>query len=235
MMDKVMGMAVDAERGMLAEEAEVAMATVDASGAAVTYQVPGAVTVPADGAPHKVVVSRFKLTPKLDYVSAPKLVEAAYRRAQVANDSPYTLLPGAVNLFVGDEFVGATDLELVAPQGEIELYLGADDRIKTERELKRREVDKKLIGDKRRLHCAYEIALENLLSTEAKITLHDQIPVARHEDIKVKLASVEPEPTERTELNLLDWELVLAPGEKRIVRFDFTVEHPREMHLTGLP
>jgi uncharacterized protein (TIGR02231 family) len=237
MMDQVMGMGADAERGMPVEEAEaeVAMATVDTSGAAVTYQVPGAVTVPADGAPHKVAVSSFELTPKLDYVTAPKLAEAAYRRAQVTNDSPYTLLPGAVNLFAGDEFVGATELELVAPQGEMELYLGTDDRVRVERELKRREVDKKLIGDKRRLHCAYEIALENLLPTEAKITLHDQIPVARHEDIKVKLASVEPEPTERTELNLLDWELVLAPGEKRIVRFDFTVEHPREMHLTGLP
>jgi uncharacterized protein (TIGR02231 family) len=235
MMDKVMGMAVDAERGISVEEAEVAMATVDTSGAAVTYQVPGAVVIPADGAPHKVAVSRFELTPKLDYVSAPKLVEAAYRRAQVINDSLYTLLPGAVNLFAGDEFVGATELELVAPQGRIELYLGTDDRVKIERELKWREVDKKFIGDKRRLHYAYGITLENLLLTEAKITLHDQIPVARHEDIKVKLASVEPEPTERSELNLLDWELVLAPGEKRVVRFDFTVEHPREMHLTGLP
>ena len=37
------------------------------------------------------------------------------------------------------------------------------------------------------------------------------------------------------ELNLLDWELTLAPGEKRVVRFDFTVEHPREMSLIGLP
>jgi hypothetical protein len=59
--------------------------------------------------------------------------------------------------------------------------------------------------------------------------------VSRHEDIKVKLESADPQPTEQTELNLLDWELTLAPGEKRVVRFDFTVEHPREMSLIGLP
>ena len=227
------------EAAMIADveefEAEVVMATVDTSGAAVTYQIPGAVTVPADGAPHKVTVAHFELAPELDYVTAPKLVEAAYRHADVTNDSPYTLLPGPANLFAGDEFIGATKLELTAPGGELELYLGTDDRVRVERELKRRDVDKKLIGDRRRLRYDYEIRLENLLPTEVKITLHDQIPVPRHEDIKVKLESAEPRPTEQTKLNLLEWELVLAPGEKQVVHFGFVVEHPREMSLLGLP
>jgi uncharacterized protein (TIGR02231 family) len=153
----------------------------------------------------------------------------------VTNDSPYTILAGPANLFAGDEFVGTTALELIAPQGEIELYLGADDRVRVARELRRREVDKRLIGDRRRLRYGYEITLENLLPAEATVTLHDQIPVSRHEDIKVKLESADPQPTEQTELNLLDWELTLAPGEKRVVRFDFTVEHPRVMSLIGLP
>jgi len=216
-------------------EAEVVMAAVGTSGAAVTYQIPGAVTVPADGAPHKVTVARFELAPELDYVTAPKLVEAAYRHADVTNNSLYTLLPGPANLFAGDEFIGATELELPAPGGELELYLGTDDRVQVERELKRRDVDKKLIGDRRRLRYGYEIRLENLLPTETKVTLHDQIPVPRHEDIKVKLESAEPRPTEQTKLNLLEWELVLAPGEEYVVHFNFVVEHPREMSLLGLP
>ena len=232
-----MFLAAEPEAAKSAPEVEAAVVTakVEASGAAVTYQVPGTVTVPADGAPHKVAVARFELAPGLDYVAAPKLVEVAYRRAEVTNDSPYTLLAGPANLFAGDEFIGTTALELVAPQGEIELYLGADDRVRVARELRRREVDKRLIGDRRRLRYGYEITLENLLPAEATVTLHDQIPVSRHEDIKVKLESADPQPTEQTELNLLDWELTLAPGEKRVVRFDFTVEHPREMSLIGLP
>ncbi len=216
-------------------EVEVVVATVESTGTAVTYQVPGTVAVPADGAAHKVTVARFELAPRLDYVSAPKLVEAAYRRATVANDSAYTLLPGSINLFDGDEFIGVTKLELIAPGGELELYLGTDDRVRVERELKRREVDKKLIGDRRRLRYGYEITVENLLPGESKITLHDQIPVPRHENIKIKLEFVEPKATEQTELNLLEWALALEPGEKRVVRFDFSIEHPREMRLTGLP
>ncbi len=216
-------------------EAEIAIAAVDASGAAVTYRVPGAASVPADGAPHKVTVARFDLAPELDYVAAPKLVAEAYRRAKVTNDSPYTLLPGVANLFAGDEFIGATDLALTAPNGEVELYLGTDDRVRVERELERREVDKRLLGDRRRLRYGYEIEVENLLPTEATVTLQDQFPVSRHEDIKVRLESADPKPSEHSELNLLAWELVLGPGEEQTVRFDFVVEHPREMDVMGLP
>ncbi len=216
------------------EEAEEVMATVETSGAAVTYTVPGAVSVPADGAPHKVTVARYALSPELDYVSAPKLVEAAYRRAKVANDSSYTLLPGPANLFAGDEFIGATRLELTAPGGKLELYLGVDDRVKVKRELKRREVDKKLIGDRRRITYGYEIALENFLAGPVTLTLYDQVPVAGHESIKVRLESVDPRPVEQTEMGLLKWELTLAAGQKHTVRFDFSVEHPRDMTVVGL-
>lgn len=214
--------------------AEVATAEVSSTGAAVTYTAAGDVSIPGDGAPHKVTIANFSLEPRLDYVTAPRLTPAVYRRARVNNLSPYTLLPGQANLFAGEDFIGAARLELTAPEAEIELYLGTDDRIQVERELKRREVDKRLIGSRRRDHAGYEITLHNLLPVEAHLTLHDQIPVSRHEEVKVRLESADPRPTEQDELNRLRWEFVLAPKEKRVVRFDFSVESPPDMVLTGL-
>ena len=225
----------EADAGLPVEDAVEAQASVDTSGGSVTYHIPDPVTIPADGAPHKVVVARFALTPVMDYVTAPKLVEAAYRRVQNVNDSPYLLLPGAANLFAGDEFIGATRLKLTAPDEKFELYLGVDDRIKVKRELKRREVEKTIFGGKRRQHFGYEITLENLTSGEAVLILHDQLPASKHEDIKIRLESADPKPTEQSELNLLDWELKLAPKEKRTVRFDFGIEAPQDMNLSGLP
>ncbi len=216
-------------------EAEEVQAVVESSGAAVTYTIPGAVTVPPDGAPHKVTVARFALPPRLDYLCVPKLAEAAYRRAKLTNTSPYTLLPGSANLFIGDEFIGSTPLKLTAPQAEIELFLGVDDRIKVERELKRREVGKQFIGGKRHQSFGYELRLENLLGTAIRLTVQDQMPVPRHEEIKVKLEMVEPKPTQQSELNLLKWELAMEPKTKRTLRFDFSVDSPQEMEVVGLP
>ena len=217
------------------EPVEEAVSQVDAAGASITYHTQAKVEIPSDGSPHKVTVGRFALTPDLDYVCAPRLIEAVYRRAKMVNDSEYLLLPGTANLFSGEEFIGSTVLELTAPRGEIELYLGVEDRIRVERELKRREVDKSLIGGKRRVHYGYELKLENLLPAAVKVMVHDQMPVGRHEDIKVKLESAIPKPKEPGELNLLDWELELAPKEKKNIRFEFVVEYPQEMRVMGLP
>ncbi|HDQ74140.1 MAG TPA: mucoidy inhibitor MuiA family protein [Chloroflexi bacterium] len=215
-------------------EAEDVVAMVAHTGAAVTYRTPGVATIPANGTSQKVTVARLQLTPEITYVAAPKLVEAVYRRATVVNDSAYVFLPGPVNLFVDETFIGATEIDLVAPDGEMALYLGPDDRVRVTRELRRREVDKKLIGGQRRLLYGYDALLENLLPVGIETTLYDQIPVARHEDIKVKLTSAEPELAEQSDLGILTWRLTLAPGEKRSVRFDFLVEHPKDMKVKGL-
>jgi uncharacterized protein (TIGR02231 family) len=215
--------------------AEEVTAEVDSAGASVTYVIPGSLNIPPDGASHKVTIARFPLIPRLDYVVAPRLAQAVYRRAKIENTSQYTFLPGSANIFDGDEYIGTTPLELTAPQGEIELYLGNEDRIKVERVMKRQDIDKRFIGGKRHMTFGYEITLENLLSVIVSLTLHDQFPVQRHEDIKVRLESAEPKPTEQTELNLLKWEFSLVPHEKCSVRFDFSVESPQGMEIAGLP
>lgn len=218
----------------VSEPVQVATAVVDTSGAAITYLAPARVDIPSDGSPHKVAVTHLVLAPKLDYVCAPRLVEAVYRRAKMVNDSQYLLLPGTANLFAGEEFIGATSLELTAPQGEIELYFGVEDRIRVERELIKHEVDKSLVGGKRRVHFGYELRLENLLGEPVKLTVHDQLPLGGHEDIKIRLENADPKPQEQNELNLLDWEINLTPGEKRSIRFGFAVEYPQEMQVIGL-
>lgn len=215
-------------------DADLAVAEVHSSATAVTYRLPLPANLPSDGAAHKVVIARFSLPLKLDYRTAPRVAPAVYRRAQVTNDSPYTLLPGSANLFSEEDFIGATTLPLTAPQGELQLFFGVEDRIKVERELRRHEADKPLLGGKRRRSSGFEIKLENHLPFPATLTVQDQFPVSRHEEIKVRLESVEPRPTSQSELNLLEWELTLAPQEKRSLRFDFVVEYPTSMEIEGL-
>lgn len=215
-------------------EMQAVTASVESKGASVTFRLPQTVAIPADGEPHKVTVAVTPLSPKLDYVSVPKLAESAFRRAQVKNASDLMLLPGQASLYVEDDYIGVTPLKLTAPGEECELYLGVDDRVYIKRELKAREVDKKFLQDKRRLHYGYEVEVRNLRPDRIALEIHDQLPTSRHEMIKVKLESADPRPVEQTELNELTWKLSLEPGAVQFVRFDFSVEHPRDMQVTGL-
>ena len=205
------------------------------SGASVTFKLAQTASVPSDNSPHKVNIAVISLPPKLDYLSVPKLAEAVYRRATITNRSAYLLLPGPANLFVDGDFVGTLSIERVAPNEEFDLALGVDDRVGVTRELKMREVDKKLIGDRRRLRVAYAIEVKNLRDAAIELEVRDQLPVSRHEQIKVKLETADPKPSELTELNELIWKLSLAANAKQICRFELTIEHPAAMQVSGLP
>jgi uncharacterized protein (TIGR02231 family) len=221
------------EEPRLEYDAVAAVAEVSDAGAALTYQLSGRADIPGNGDPRKVTIASFPLKPKLDYVTAPKLQAACFRRALVKNDSAYSLLAGQAQLFEGDDYLGATQLEFVAPQQEIELFLGADERMRIERELTLRDVDKNLLGDRRRIRYGYTLTLDNLRGAPQTVTVRDQLPVPRDEQIKVRLDSADPRPTEHDDLNLLEWKLEAKPG-KTEVKFEFTVEHPRTMDVLGL-
>lgn len=227
------GAAPEAEQYL---EMEADTAAVSESGASLTYKLPARADIPGNNDPRKVTVAIFGLRPDLDYVTAPKREPVCYRRATIKNDSPYTLLPGSAQLFEGDEYLGATELEFVAPNQKFELALGADERVRAERKLEKREEDKaSLLGDRKRIRYAYSITVENLRDTAQVIFVRDQLPVARDEQIKIKLDSADPKPSEQSELNLLEWKLTLDKNAKQTVRFDYSVDFLKAVEVIGLP
>lgn len=216
-------------------EAVEAVAEIQDSGGAVSFHAPGRPDIPSDGSPHRVALASHDLPARLDYVTAPKLVSQAYRRARILNTTGAVLLPGPAAIFIGSEFIGATGLKNVAPDQEFEVFLGVDDRIRVERKLVGGAVDRKLLTDVRRMNYAYEVRVTNLKTREETVTVLDQVPVSRHESVKVRPGESRPPANGQSELGRLTWELQLAPGQERTIRFGFTIESPREMELVGLP
>jgi uncharacterized protein (TIGR02231 family) len=209
-------------------------AVVEGDGPAVSFQAPGRPDIPADGSPHKVTLAGYEFPARLDYVAAPKLVGQAYRRARATNGAAL-LLAGPANVFVEGEFVGVSRFRNTAPGEEFVVFLGVDDRIRVERRLVEGAVDRKFLVDVRRLTYAYEIKVTNLKPGPELVTLLDQLPVSRHESVKIRPGEIRPPAARQSELGRLEWELRLGPGEERSVRFAFAIEGPRDLELVGLP
>ncbi|HEX8227993.1 MAG TPA: mucoidy inhibitor MuiA family protein [Chloroflexia bacterium] len=213
---------------------KVAQATVESTGASVTFKVGRPVDIPSDGSPHKTTVTSLDLESQLDYVTVPRLAEEAYLRAKITNTSEYILLPGQASIFHDGDFVGTTWLETVVPNQEFEAQLGVDDRVKVERDLTTREISKTFIGNTRKNVFGFKITVSSFLAWPTHVTLYDQFPVSRNEQIKSKLLEVKPPPVEQSELNILKWELAVAPQQKQTLHFEFEVDFPRDLAVTGL-
>lgn len=216
------------------EAAEVEVAVPDEMGTAVTFRVSGDVSIPGDGTPKKTTLGQSDMTPQLDFLAVPRHTDAVYRRLKLNNTTGSPLLAGPVNLYVGDEYIGQNNLTYTPGGGELELIVGVEERITVKREMIRREVDKRLLRDQRQVVFGYEIKLENLLSSVARVTVQDQYPVSRHDQIKVRLDRSTPEPVEQSEMHILKWQLDLSPAEKKTIQFEYQVEHPRALPVVGL-
>jgi len=124
------------------QEAEVPMAEVHQSGTAVTFVVPGQWDILSDGSPHKIMVNRFRLDPKIDYLAIPRHTDAVYRRVTIINKGGGPMLEGEASSFMGEEFIGKTRIKYTPVDGELELLLGVEERLVIKSDLKKRAVDK---------------------------------------------------------------------------------------------
>jgi uncharacterized protein (TIGR02231 family) len=239
MMQAMTSGAAEADFAMAADEAEeaprmeVQQAAVE-QGTSITYHIPTAVWVAADGSEHKTTVTIEGFEAALDYVVVPKLAEEAYLRATVTNSGEYLILPGQASIYHEADYVGKTRLVTTAPGEEFEVQLGVDDRLRVDREMTAHDVSKPTLTNKRRIEYAYAITLSNHSGRETRVTVKDHIPYSTHENIDVKLSSADPTPQENTDLNILTWELPLEAGAEAVVSYAFLVEHPRTMRVVGL-
>jgi uncharacterized protein (TIGR02231 family) len=208
-------------------------ATVEQGVTAATYTPPRPVAVPADGASHRATIAAIDLDAELDYVTAPVRSTDVHLRATVVNSSTHTLPAGKAAVFHEADFVGSAALPLWAPGEDVELALGLDDRIRVERKLVRRTATKATLGSTRRREVEYETQLENHTPREARITVLDQLPVARDHEITVKPTTTNPAPTETTDLGVITWKLTLAPGTETKINLGYRVDTGKSVELTG--
>ncbi len=215
-------------------EAETVNAEVSREGSVVSFKLNSSGNIPSDRTPHKVTVFNDNFDCSFGYVAMPRLVSFAYLQTTIKNPADgATLLPGKANIFRDNMFVGTTQLENIAPGQEFKVNLGIDEGLKVERDLVERQVDKKLIGSNRKITFGYRLVVTNLLNQEAKLTLTEQIPKSRHEQIKVNLNRCNPQ-IQLGEMGILEWVLRLAPQGKQEVYYQFTVEHPPQLNIVGL-
>ena len=215
-------------------EAEIATAQVSREGGTVSFQIGGNTNIPSDSSRQKVTVFSENYPSQPEYIAVPHLVSFAYLQAVVVNPlTGATLLPGKANIFRDNTFVGTVELENVSPGQEYKLNLGIDEGLKIERQLVERQVDKKLIGNQRRTSYAYRLSVTNLRQVQVHLTLQEQLPVSRNEQIKVRLTLTNPKIV-AGEMGLLEWIMSLPPQAKQELYYQFVVEHPPDLTVIGL-
>lgn len=195
-------------------------------------------TVRSDGSAQRVAISEGRHDAELKLVVIPRLEKAAFVQARVVYTGEQPLLPGAVNLFQDDQFVGNSSLKSIGPGESFELGLGKDERIKVERE---RVSSKTSSGsgfmfskDSRKYH--WLIKFKNLHKGVRNVEVLEQLPRSRRDEIKVSEIELKPEAQaeDSEKPGLKKWTLSMQPGEEKKITFRYEVKYREGLDVMGL-
>lgn len=214
---------------------EVAQATIDSGSTSATFKIAFATSVPSDNSPQKIPIATTPLNAMPEYATTPKSQPVAFLTSKVYNNSEFPLLAGSMNVFLDGTFVATSRVATVMPGERFDLALGADEGISVKHKRLQRFVEQTgLVNSGTRLTYEFLITIQNNKRTAERVVVTDQVPLSRHEKVTVK--QLVPTPTELKPDNegLLKWTLDLKPGEKRELTVKFSVEHPNDLHVTGL-
>jgi uncharacterized protein (TIGR02231 family) len=188
-------------------------------------------TIPSDGSPHKVTIASSTFKCAVDRVATPKLSAHMYLKTQLHNTSDFPYMPGDMNIFLENNFIGSGAIEMVSPGEKFGVFLGADEGIKVTRRLETRNV---IAGTLQKAHYVYAIKVENFKAKAVKLSVIDQLPVSRDSDIEVMPDNDLSPPTDRSSDGRLTWELEIEPGKSREIRLGYRVFYPANKPVHGL-
>jgi uncharacterized protein (TIGR02231 family) len=229
------------EEKALEAPAEVSYATAQDKGASVVYKIPRKASVKADGSAVRLPVFAQTLAAKFKYAAYPKANPLAYLASRVTNSKDLQLLPGRVNLFLNDDFVGASRIDSIAPGEDFDFYLGVDESVKVKREEIEHKMDDVLLGGipspNRIVTMKYKLTVENYKSNKITVELFESMPVSGDEKIRVKIENVSVEPKNKDfkdKKGVWRWEMELEPKAKKEISYTLVVEYPRNLIVEGL-
>lgn len=207
-----------------------------AQGLSVQLEVPRPADVPGDGSPVRLFVGATRMKATFSYRAVPKLMPHVFRVAQVKSSAPYPLLPGPLDAFRQQGFMGKYALERVPQGGLFQLTFGAEETLRVERQVVE-EVKREagLFGNKRRFLYGYRFELANHGGAAREVEVAEHIPVSELEDVTVSLdAKTSAGHALEKSDGIVTWKVPLKPGDKKRLELSYRVEVPSSYDTGGL-
>jgi uncharacterized protein (TIGR02231 family) len=205
-----------------------------------TFKIPGRVSLGAAEGAKSLRITSMNVAADLAVRAAPVQDPTAFLEASFKQTDDTALLPGKVAIYRDGVFVGRGKLAASAKDDIVRLGFGADDKVKVERAvLKRNEGSAGLLvttskTDER----AFKTTVRNGHDFPIKVAIEDQLPISENEDIVVEMLPASTPPTAsniRDKRGVLEWSFDAKPGEVKDINFAWRVRWPKDKSMVIVP
>ena len=197
------------------------------------FQPANEVKIPGDGTRERIYIEAFELAGDLSYLLMPEYADDAY---QLVNSGEWTkaqLVPGRVQVIAGGVYRGGYFMQLPAPGDTLQIPLGQDVRVRSNRTRVMDRCTSTVFGGSRKTTQSFEITVENQHNRPVSVAVQDAIPVSNSSDIQVEVLGLSGGELDPVTGHVV-WELQLAPTERRTLSFGYEITYPKRQSLEGL-
>lgn len=240
MQRKMQSLAVPTEQADMPARADEQQAVAEIGDFQATFKIPGRVSLGAAEGAKSLKIAATTVPADLAVRAAPVLDPTAFLEASFKQTDDTTLLPGKVAIYRDGVFVGRGKLSASAKDDIVRLGFGADDKVKVERAvLKRNEGSAGLLlttskTDER----AFKTTVRNGHDFPIHVAIEDQLPVSENDEIVVEMLPATTPPTAkdiRDKRGVLEWSFDAKPGEVKDINFAWRVGWPKDKSMVIVP
>jgi uncharacterized protein (TIGR02231 family) len=200
------------------------MPGLDDGGEPLTLRARHKVSLPSDGAPHRVPLFQFTAPATSELVGTPEHSPLVHRVARFENKGPSVLLAGPVDLVRTSGYVGRAQLTFAGVGEKVKLGFGSEDALRIARQVETKLDTAKLTGRRTRTHFV-KLFLSNTGSRSDRIAIEERMPVSEVEAVEVELLKdqTKPAPAKVSQDGIVRFELAAPPGSQQELAFTYTV------------
>ncbi len=191
------------------------------------------VPIKPDGKGRIVKIKQKELTGKYYYSVVPKLSGNGFLVCEIAGWNGKGWLSGMANIFYENSYIGKSYINPKTTGKNFVISLGRDENIKAEKNVVKDFKEESLIGSNVTRTFVYNIVIKNNKNKTVSVIAEDQVPVSKNEKIEVEVKEKNGAKFFPKNGKLV-WHLKLKPGERKILKLEYSVTYPGNKEIFGL-
>ena len=186
--------------------------------------------VPTNGKAQTATIATNEIAATYKHYAVPKLDNDVYLLAEIPDWEKLNLMPAEANIIFEGTYVGKSFIDPNNTTDTLNFTLGRDKRVVVKRNKLTDFSSVKFWGSNKLQQFTYEITIKNTKKEAIDLLLKDQYPLTTNKEIEVELISNGGAEV-NTDLGVLNWQLKLAAGETKKIRFSYSAKYPKDKQI----
>lgn len=192
----------------------------------VNFDIEKPYTIKSDSKVTVVDMVQYSIPVEYQYYCVPKIENRVYLTANIIGWETYNFIEGEASISLDGAFLGKSVLSTQLATDTMQLSLGHDKSIAIDRTLVKDMTKRSTIGTKSEVSRDWKISIKNNRSQKINITVLDQVPVSRYQDVEVTVGNMS-NGTRNADNGTIEWKLQMEPNESKELELNYKVKYPK--------